>query len=185
MRAVDVLLAFPQLVFALLLVSRSSARKSGCSCLPSAISHAPQVARVMRAAALDVCERDFVKAVEIIGVRRSRVMAGEILPNLISPLMVETGLRLPTRSCSSPGSQLPRLRPAAAGAQLGLMINENRIGLIANPWAVVAPAVLIALLTVGLNTFTDAIARVSLGVDARPSRSLSTEAIVRTRLPRR
>jgi peptide/nickel transport system permease protein len=47
----------------------------------------------------------------------------------------------------------------------GYMINENRIILTTNPWAVVAPAILIAILTVGLNTFTDAIARVALGID--------------------
>ncbi len=45
------------------------------------------------------------------------------------------------------------------------MINENRIILTTNPWAVVAPAILIAVLTVGLNTFTDAIARVALGIE--------------------
>ena len=47
----------------------------------------------------------------------------------------------------------------------GTMINENRVGLTENPWGVLAPAILIAILTVGLNTFTDAVARVSLGVD--------------------
>jgi len=45
------------------------------------------------------------------------------------------------------------------------MINENRIILTTNPWAVVAPAILIAVLAVGLNTFTDAIARVALGIE--------------------
>jgi peptide/nickel transport system permease protein len=45
------------------------------------------------------------------------------------------------------------------------MINENRLGLASNPWGVVAPAAILALLTVGMNTLTDAIARVSLGVD--------------------
>jgi peptide/nickel transport system permease protein len=45
------------------------------------------------------------------------------------------------------------------------MINENRIGLEANPWAVVVPTILIAILTVGMNTFTDAVARAALGVD--------------------
>ena len=44
------------------------------------------------------------------------------------------------------------------------MINENRVGLIANPWGVLMPAILIALLTIGVNTFTDAVARASLGV---------------------
>jgi peptide/nickel transport system permease protein len=47
------------------------------------------------------------------------------------------------------------------------MINENRIGLETNPWAVIAPATLIALLTIGTNTFTDAVARVALGIDRR------------------
>ena len=48
------------------------------------------------------------------------------------------------------------------------MINENRIGLALNPWAVMVPAALIALLTIGTNTFTDAIARAAIGVDRRP-----------------
>ena len=47
----------------------------------------------------------------------------------------------------------------------GIMINENRIGLVLNPWAVIVPAALIALLTIGINTFTDAVARVSIGID--------------------
>ena len=50
----------------------------------------------------------------------------------------------------------------------GTMINENRIGLSLNPWAVVAPAILIALLTIGTNTFTDAFGRVAIGIDRRP-----------------
>jgi peptide/nickel transport system permease protein len=45
------------------------------------------------------------------------------------------------------------------------MINENRQGLVLNPWAVVVPAILIALLTIGVSTFTDAVARVTIGID--------------------
>ena len=52
-------------------------------------------------------------------------------------------------------------------ASWGLMINENRVGLIANPWGVLMPAILIALFTIGTNTFTDAVARASLGVGRR------------------
>jgi peptide/nickel transport system permease protein len=48
------------------------------------------------------------------------------------------------------------------------MINENREGLALNPWAVIVPALLIALLTIGTNMFTDAFARVAIGVDRRP-----------------
>ncbi len=93
MRTVDVILAFPQLVFALLLVSILGPAR-WLLVVAVGISHVPQVARVIRAAALDVSERDFVKAVEITGVRQSKLMSGEILPNLLTPLTVEAGLRL-------------------------------------------------------------------------------------------
>jgi peptide/nickel transport system permease protein len=52
------------------------------------------------------------------------------------------------------------------------MINENRSGLALNPWAVIVPAALIALLTIGTNTFADAIARVTIGVDRRPEEAV-------------
>ena len=60
-------------------------------------------------------------------------------------------------------------------ANWGLMINENRIGMELNPWSVVVPAALIALLTIGTNTFTDAVARVTLGVERRPEEAVLTD----------
>jgi peptide/nickel transport system permease protein len=166
MRAVDVLLAFPQIVFALLLVSIAGP-KVWLIVVAVAIAHAPQVARVMRSAALDVCERDFVKSAELIALRPSRLMVGEILPNLTSPLMVETGLRLTYSIVLISGLSFLGFGLQPPSPNWGSMINENRVGLVGNPWAVIAPVALIAVLTVGMNTFTDAIARVSLGVDRR------------------
>lgn len=164
MRIVDVVLAFPQLVFALLLVSVLGPHV-WLILVAVGVSHAPPVARVVRASALDVCERDFVRAVELLDAPAWRVMFGEILPNLISVVMVEVGLRLTysiliIASMSFLGFGLQPPAP-----NWGLMINENRIGLEANPWAVVVPTILIAILTVGMNTFTDAVARAALGVD--------------------
>jgi peptide/nickel transport system permease protein len=164
MRTVDVILAFPQLVFALLLVSILGPAR-WLLVIAVGFSHVPQVARVIRAAALDVSERDFVKAVEITGVRQSRLMSGEILPNLLTPLMVEAGLRLTYSIVIMTGLSFIGFGLQPPAPNWGYMINENRIILTTNPWAVVAPAILIAVLTVGLNTFTDAIARVALGIE--------------------
>src|SRR5207237_2942044 len=58
------------------------------------ITTTPRVARVTRGAALEVVERDFVRAAEGIGVPRRKIMFGEILPNVTSPLVVEVTLRL-------------------------------------------------------------------------------------------
>jgi peptide/nickel transport system permease protein len=166
MRTVDVILAFPQLVFALLLVSVIGP-KLWLIVLAVGLSHAPAVARVLRSATLEISERDYVKAVELQGMRPAKVMAREILPNLISPLMVETGLRLTYSIVIMAGLSFLGLGQQPPSANWGSMINENRIGLPLNPVAVIVPAALIALLTIGTNTFTDAVARVTIGVDRR------------------
>lgn len=162
MRTVDVLLAFPQIVFALMLVSIIGP-KVWLIVVAVAIAHAPQVARVIRSAALDVCERDFVKSVELIAIPRRKIMTGEILPNLISPLMVELGLRLTFSIIIIAGLSFLGFGLQPPSPNWGAMINENRVGLVANPWAVIAPILMLVILTVGMNTFTDAVARVSLG----------------------
>jgi peptide/nickel transport system permease protein len=98
-------------------------------------------------------------------------MGKEILPNLISPLMVEAGLRLTYSIVIIAGLAFLGFGQPPPTANWGTMINENRIGLQLNPWAVIVPAVLIALLTIGTNTFTDAVARVTIGVDRRPEQA--------------
>ena len=129
MRTVNVLLAFPQLVFALLLVSILGPTV-WLTVLAVGLSHAPQVARVMRAATLDVSERDFVKATELLGVKRGRIMAEEILPNLVSPLMVEIGLRLTYSIVIIAGLSFLGFGQPPPAPNWGIMINENRQGLV-------------------------------------------------------
>jgi len=167
MRTVDVILAFPQLVFALLLLSILGPRL-WLIVLAVGLTHAPAVARVLRSATLDVCERDFVKVAELQGMRPAAVMAKEILPSLSTPLMVEAGLRLTYSIIIMSGLAFLGFGQPPPAPNWGTMINENRDGLSLNPWAVIVPAVLIAMLTIGTNLLTDSIGRVALGVDRRP-----------------
>jgi peptide/nickel transport system permease protein len=167
MRTVDVILSFPQIVFALLLLSLIGP-KLWLIVLAVGVSHAPQVARVLRSATLDISERDYVKAVELQGVPPVKIMLREILPNLVAPLMVEAGLRLTYSIVIMAGLAFLGFGQPPPAANWGTMINENRVGLALNPWSVIIPAALIALLTIGTNTFTDAVARVAIGVDRRP-----------------
>jgi peptide/nickel transport system permease protein len=166
MRVVDVVLAFPQLVFALLVVSVIGP-KVWLLILAIGISHAPQVARVTRGATLDVAQRDYVSAAELRGVAAHVIMRREILPGLAGPLMVETGLRFTLSIVLIAGLSFIGFGLQPPAPNWGYMINENRLGLISNPWAVAVPAGLIAILAVGANTLTDAIALVALGVDRR------------------
>jgi peptide/nickel transport system permease protein len=82
--------------------------------------------------------------------------------------MVEAGLRLTYSIVIIAGLAFLGFGQPPPAANWGTMINENLVGLPLNPWSVIVPAALIALLTIGTNTFTDAVARVALGVDRRP-----------------
>lgn len=163
MRLLDVVLAFPSLVLALLFVSILGPRL-WLIMLMVGVSHMPRVARVTRAATLEVVERDFVKAAESLGLPTHRILISEVLPNITSPLLVEFGLRLTYSVILIAGLSFLGFGMQPPNADWGLMINENRIGLSIQPWATLAPVLLIAALTIGTNFMADGLSRALSGV---------------------
>jgi peptide/nickel transport system permease protein len=164
MRMMDVLMAFPPVIFALLVVSTVGPRIWLLIMTVAAI-HVPRVARLVRAAALEVVERDFVKATEAFGERRRRILLNEILPNITSPLLVEASLRLTfsialIASLSFLGFGLQPPAP-----DWGLMISENRNGVSVQPWPVVLPVAAIGLLTIATNLIADGFSRAHVGIE--------------------
>jgi peptide/nickel transport system permease protein len=164
MRICDVFLAFPQIVLALLLVT-AFGPKVYLIIITIGISHAPRVARVIRGAAQQLVERDFIKAAEAVGEPRRRVIFGELLPNVTSPLLVEFGLRWTYSIGLIAGINFLGLGLQPPQADWGLMIQENRLSLTIQPWGVLLPIIAIAVLTVGVNLLTDAFARAAIGID--------------------
>jgi peptide/nickel transport system permease protein len=163
MRSLDVILSFPPIILGLLLVSVVGA-KLWLVVLAVALWHTPGSARVVRSVALEVRRRDFVQVAEALGVPTWRIMIGEIVPNITSQILVEFGLRL-TWSVGLIASLafLGFGRPPPA-PDWGYMIYENLVGLGLQPWGVVAPIVMIALLTIGINFTTDGIQRSVVGI---------------------
>jgi peptide/nickel transport system permease protein len=164
MRLLDVLLAFPQIVFMLLLVSVLG-HSLWLLVLATAVAHAPRIARVARGATLEIVGRDFVRASEALGVPRRRILVGEILPNITSPLLVEFGLRLTYSIGLIAAMSFLGFGMQPPAADWGLMINENRVAILIQPWAVFVPVLLIALLTIGTNLMTDGLSRAMIGID--------------------
>jgi peptide/nickel transport system permease protein len=164
MRFGDVILALPQIVFALLFLSILGSSPP-LLVFVAAVSQAPRTARVMRAAALNVMEKEFVQDAEAIGMPRWRIVLGEILPNVTSPLMVELGLRFSfsvglLASLGFLGLGVPPPTP-----DWGMMVNENVQGLTVSPYGVLLPVIAIALICVGVSLITDGFARASIGID--------------------
>jgi len=164
MRGNDVFLSFPAIIFILLVVS-AFGPKLGLIVLAVGLTHAPRVARVMRGAGQEVVERDFIRAAEVVGEKRWRIVSGEILPNVTSPLLVEIGLRMTYSIGIIAAVSFLGLGLQPPTADWGLMMNENRLSIAVQPWAVFLPILAIGLLTVGTNLVTDGVARAAIGLD--------------------
>lgn len=164
MRSLDVVMAFPQIVLALVAVAVVGPH-AWVIVTAIAITTAPRVARVTRAAAQPVVERDFIASAEAIGMSRVRILREEILPNILSPLMVEASLRLTYSIGVIASLAFLGLSPNQNGADWGVMIQQNRIALSVQPWGVVTPVIAIALLTMGTGLIGDGISRAAAGID--------------------
>lgn len=160
MRTNDVLLAIPQLVFALLAITVLGPR-AWVLILVIGLTHAPRIARVARAATLGVINEDYIQAAQMYAMPRMRIIGVEILPNITGPLAVEAGLRLTYSIGAIASLSFLGLGMQPPAADWGLMINENRIALSIQPWGVLLPVAAIAVLTIGTNLIADALARAS------------------------
>lgn len=164
MRLVDTVLALPGIVLVMVFISMTGPTPALIALLIG-ISHAPAVARIARGVTLEVSQRDFVLAAEALGVPRRRVILREIAPHLTTPMLVDFGVRLTWSIMIVAALSFLGFGLQPPTADWGLMINENRNGMSFQPWAVAAPAAMIALLTIGTNLLAEGVARAAAGAD--------------------
>ena len=161
MRSVDVMLAFPPLLFLLVLISGAG---TGVEVLVIgvAVIQAPGISRIVRTATLEVSVRGYVEAAIARGERSYAVIVREVLPNIMAPVLVDSGLRFTYSILIIASVNFLGLGLQPPASDWALMISDNRQYIAIQAWAVLAPAAMIALLTIGINLTGDAIAR-SLG----------------------
>jgi peptide/nickel transport system permease protein len=162
MRAADVMLSFPALLFLLVLVTGAGTSKS-VLVLGVALVQMPLIARIVRAATLEQSVRGFVEAAVARGERTHAILRREILPNIVGPIAADVGLRFTYAIILVASVNFLGLGLQPPAADWALIISENRGGLTLNPYVILVPAALISLLTISFNLVGDAIAR-SLGI---------------------
>jgi peptide/nickel transport system permease protein len=162
MRAADVMLSFPALLFLLVLVTGAGTSKA-VLVGGVALVQMPLVARIVRAATLEQSVRGFVEAAVARGERTSAILRREILPNIAGPIAADIGLRFTYAIILVASVNFLGLGLQPPAADWALIISENRSGLTLNPYVILVPAALISLLTISVNLVGDAIAR-SLGI---------------------
>ena len=155
MRGVDVLLAFPALLFVLVFVTGAGSSWE-VLVLAVGIVLMPGVSRVVRAATLGVAVSGYVEAAEARGERTRWVLFREILPNIATPLLADFGLRFTWAIVLIASVNFLGVGLSPPLSDWGLMVTENRQIISLNIWAVAAPAALLALLTIAINLVADA-----------------------------
>ncbi len=162
-RVLEALISIPFLVLALIAIAAAGPELSGnplLIVLVVALVYAPRIARMARAVAVDIATRDYVTVARLRGESAWSVMRRELLPNASSVLLVEFALRAGYAPVliGSLGFLGFGLRPPTP--EWGLMISENRALIMITPVTVLGPGLALASLVVGLNLFTEGLARI-------------------------
>ncbi|MEX2650506.1 MAG: ABC transporter permease [Alphaproteobacteria bacterium] len=153
-RIVDVLMAIPQLVFALVLLSMFGTNVVNLI-LIIAVLDATRVFRLSRAVAMNVVVLDFVEAAKLQGERRGRIVAFEVLPNILPPLVAEFGLRFCFVFLTISALSFLGLGIQPPTADWGSMVRENATLISYGDITPLLPAGAIAILTVAVNFIVD------------------------------
>jgi peptide/nickel transport system permease protein len=163
MRALDVIISIPLLILALLVIAAAGPQWSGNYFLligVIAIVYAPRIARMARSVAIQLVTSDFVTVARSRGESIWWMISREFAPNASGVLLVEFGVRAGYAPIliGSLGFLGFGVRPPTP--EWGVMISENRFAIVTSPITVFAPAIALAVLAIGLNLFTDGIARI-------------------------
>ncbi len=161
-RIVEAMISIPFLALALVMIIAAGPALAGEPVLivfVVGLVYAPRIARIARAAAMEIATREYVAVAELRGEGTWSIVFREILPNAANVLLVEFSLRLSYAPIliGALGFLGFGIRPPTP--EWGLMISENRNLLIASPVTVFGPGLGLASLVIGFNLFTDGLSR--------------------------
>ena len=153
MRLADVVLAFPSLLLAMVVMYILGATTLNLFIALSIIKWAG-TARVVRAQTLSLKEKEFVEAARSMGVKRSRIMARHILPNCLPNLIVLFTLDIPSAILSEASLSFLGVGAQPPTASWGLMVNLGK-QFTASPWLILAPGLAILVIVMAFNFLGD------------------------------
>ncbi len=156
MRLMDVLLAFPAILLALLIVTIVGPG-TWTSVAAISIVYTPIFTRVVRGPALSLKEREFVDAARTFGSSRSYILTRHLLLNLVAPLTVQVTLALAWALLTEAGLSFLGLGTQPPASSLGLMLSDSRNLMEQAPWLLAFPAVAIMFSILGFNLLGDAL----------------------------
>ena len=158
MRLMDVILAFPSILLAIVIVTILG-RGLTNALLAVGIVYIPQMARVVRSSVISVREREYVEAEHALGASHTRIVSSAILPNSMTPLVVQATLTLAVAILDVAALSFLGLGATAPSPEWGAMLTDafrSGFGVFVNgQHAIIFPGVAIALSVLSVNFIGD------------------------------
>jgi len=154
MRVMDILLAFPGLLLALGLVTVLGASTRNVI-IAVAIFAVPGFSRIVRGATLNVKKLEYIDAIRAVGANDARIIFVHILPNIISPIIVQATLNVGGAIVTAAALAFLGVGTPPPTAEWGGMVSRGRDFLTQAPHMIYFPGLMIFLLVIGINMFGD------------------------------
>ena len=153
-RIFDIMLAFPSILLAIAVVSilGPSLRNA---LIAIAIINIPNFGRLVRSRVLTIKEEEYIHAAKAIGMKNSRILWRHILPNSITPIIVQGTLAIATAIIEAAALGFLGLGAEAPQPEWGKMLADARMFLMNAPWAMIFPGLAIMLTVIGFNLMGD------------------------------
>ncbi len=153
-RAMDLILAVPGLVLAILVVAVLGPSLTN-TIVAVAIVYLPRYVRLVRASALAELGKDYVTGARVAGVGPARLVLRTVLPNCLSPLIVQAALGVSDAILEAAALGFLGLGAQPPTAEWGTMLADAREFIRSNPWLVTLPGLAILLTVVSINLAGD------------------------------
>lgn len=155
-RIVDIVLAFPSFLLALALVA-ALGPGLGNLIIAVAVAAFPRFVRIVRGQVLSVRERPFVEAATAVGISRFRILWRYVLPNSMTPVIVQAPLELGSAILTAAGLGFLGLGVKSPTPEWGTMLGESRDLIFSHPMLVTFPGLAIVIAILAFNLLGDAL----------------------------
>lgn len=156
MRGVDVMMAFPYLLLAMLTIAILGPGLINAM-IAIGIVYAPQYARILRSSVLSIKENDYVSAARAMGASDTRIMLQHILLNAMAPIIVQATLTAGAAIIEAAGLGFLGLGAQPPTPEWGAMLSGGRDFMLSAPWIATFPGLAIAVTVLGFNLLGDSL----------------------------
>ncbi|MDT3765563.1 nickel transporter permease [Priestia filamentosa] len=153
-RIFDILLAFPSILLAIGIVAVLGPSLQN-ALIAIAVINIPNFGRLIRSRVLSVKEEEYILAAKAIGMSDHRILFHHVLPNSITPIIVQGTLAVATAIIEAAALGFLGLGAQPPNAEWGRMLADSKQYLIQAPWTMIFPGVAIMLVVLGFNLLGD------------------------------